>query len=210
MARRISIRFSRLLRRFRAASDAVAAVEFALILPFLMVLYMGTVELSQAISADRRVGIVAGSVGDLVAQSEDVVALATLNDYFAASAILMAPYDDTALKQTVSSVFIDVTGTTTVIWSQGYNGAVAHAVNSSYDLPTAFKNIAQGSTVIVSEAEYTYQPLMGYFFEEPFTFYREYFYMPRYGSAITVSGVRGGSSVGGGTLTRTLTRRSRS
>jgi Flp pilus assembly protein TadG len=180
--------FFRSARRFKRASEAIAAVEFALILPFLLVLYMGTVEISLAITADRRVGIVAGSVGDLVAQSDDVVAIATLNDYFAAAAILMAPYSDTSLKQTVSSVTIDVTtGVATVVWSQGYNGAVAHQVGSVYDLPSEFKAIAMGETVIVSEAEYSYQPLMGYFFENPFTFYREYFYMPRYGSAITVS-----------------------
>ena len=52
----------------RATSAGVAAVEFALILPFLLVLFVGSIEASSLITVDRRVNVISGTVGDLVAR----------------------------------------------------------------------------------------------------------------------------------------------
>ena len=52
------------LRRFGAAREAVAAVEFALILPVMLTMYVGSIELSQAFSMDQRVITIAGTTGD--------------------------------------------------------------------------------------------------------------------------------------------------
>ena len=52
------------LPRFKSDENAVAAVEFALILPLLIVLYIGTAELTQAISVNRKVTHLASSLAD--------------------------------------------------------------------------------------------------------------------------------------------------
>ena len=61
----------------RLASDerGVAAVEFALILPFLLLLFLGTIEASSLITVDRRVNVISGTVGDLVARTDPTVPL---------------------------------------------------------------------------------------------------------------------------------------
>jgi Flp pilus assembly protein TadG len=173
-------------RRFGVAEKGIAATEFALILPFMMVLYMGSVELSQAVSVDRKVAVVAGALGDLVARVKDNLAVSTLNDYFAASQSIMRPYDATNLKQAITLVYVNTDGTTSVTWSYGYNGGAAHSVGATYSLPTEITDLVSDGYVVVAEAQYQYQPLMGYFFEDPFNMYKEFFYLPRYGDVINI------------------------
>ncbi|MBY0613463.1 MAG: pilus assembly protein [Beijerinckiaceae bacterium] len=54
--------------RFRAHAAGVAAVEFALILPFMFMLYIGVVELTQYIAADRKSTLFSRTLSDLAAQ----------------------------------------------------------------------------------------------------------------------------------------------
>ena len=57
----------RAVARLTLAEKGAAAVEFALILPVMLVVYLGTLEASTLITMDRKVQSVAGAVGDLVA-----------------------------------------------------------------------------------------------------------------------------------------------
>ncbi|MBI4046560.1 MAG: pilus assembly protein, partial [Devosia nanyangense] len=54
----------RMIARLARSGDGAAAVEFALILPILLLLYIGSIEASQLIITDRRVTTVAGTLGD--------------------------------------------------------------------------------------------------------------------------------------------------
>jgi Flp pilus assembly protein TadG len=61
------------LARFRRDRNGVAATEFALILPVMLVMYVGAVEITDAVYVDRRVTLTTRVVGDLIARD-------TLND----------------------------------------------------------------------------------------------------------------------------------
>src|SRR5579871_1572756 len=61
-----------LLRRFSHAKGGLAAIEFALILPFMALLYFGSIEVSLLISADRKVSQTASSLADLVARVDTI------------------------------------------------------------------------------------------------------------------------------------------
>ena len=54
---------------FAGDTKGVSAVEFALVLPLMLTLYLGGAELAQAISASRKVTLVSRTVADLAAQS---------------------------------------------------------------------------------------------------------------------------------------------
>lgn len=178
-----------LVRRFRAAQSAVAAVEFALVVPFLLILYMGTIEISDLIAVDRRVNVISGTMGDLVARTNGTVTSSTLTDYFKASEGIIVPYSKTALKQVVSVVSVNAGGTqATVTWSKGYNGGTAKTTGSTYTLPAAMLDIAKSSWVVVSETSYSYKPLLGQVVTTAVNLNRVSYYMPRYGTAITCSG----------------------
>src|SRR3954453_15628521 len=100
---------ARKLRGLSCEHHAVSAIEFALLLPLMITLYLGGVEVSQAVSADRKTTLVAHTVGDLVAQATDITS-GGATDVLAAAATIAAPFPVSNLKITVSSVCIDSTG----------------------------------------------------------------------------------------------------
>ena len=92
--------------RFIREKTGDSAIEFALIATlFLVPLFFGVVEVSNLLSADRRVSRLASSVADLVAQC-DQVTQADLMGVMNLSTTILAPLpvDDELLEMRVSSV----------------------------------------------------------------------------------------------------------
>lgn len=173
------------LRLFVSAREGVAAVEFALVLPVMLLLYVGSIELSDVISVDRRITVMAGTVGDLAARARGLLYEEELNDYFNASEQIMTPYTTTGLKQLVTCVKISADGTTaTVEWSKQAGGATERAGGSTITLPLEIRNISKNKYVIVSETSYSYKPLLGIVFQNAFSLYRQNFHLPRFGDQI--------------------------
>jgi Flp pilus assembly protein TadG len=180
------------IARFRRDDKAIAAVEFALIFPFLLTLYFGSIEASALFAADRRVNTISATMGDLVAQWDDddgAIPVATMNDYFAASQGLIYPMASGTLKQVVSCVRVLADGTTQVVWSRGYNGGTARTANTPYPLAssTRMNQVARGGYVIASETWYSYSPLLSQVFYSPFPLFHENIYLPRFGALITAA-----------------------
>ena len=122
-------------RSFGRREEGVAAVEFALILPFLLALYFGSMEASALFTADKRVNSISATVGDLISQwdpNDGKLPTSTLNDYFGASTGLITPYSSVGVKIVVSLVEVKSDGTTKVLWSQGYGGGTARTVGTTY------------------------------------------------------------------------------
>ncbi|MEL6227823.1 MAG: TadE/TadG family type IV pilus assembly protein, partial [Pseudomonadota bacterium] len=55
--------------RFGKDEKGIAAVEFALLLPLIFALFVGTIEFSQAITIDRRVTQATSATADLIART---------------------------------------------------------------------------------------------------------------------------------------------
>jgi Flp pilus assembly protein TadG len=177
--------------RFARAREAAAAVEFALITPFLITLYMGTIELSDLIAVDRRVTVISGTTGDLVARTDGNLPPATLTDYFKASEGIIMPYSKTGLKQVVTLVSVNTATppVTTVKWSQAYNGGTARTVGQPYaGLTTSITNLAKGSYIVVGETSYAYKPLLGWVVKNAINLHRESYYLPRFAACISYNG----------------------
>ncbi|MET0435977.1 MAG: TadE/TadG family type IV pilus assembly protein [Devosia sp.] len=185
--------FVRTLRALLRRETGVAAVEFALVVPLMLSVYLGCTEAAALLTADRKVQSVAGAIGDLVARSNKTIAQSQLRDYFLASTSIMAPYSTSGLVQTVTAVSVDDDGEATVLWSVRYeNGSLSttvaeHPKNSAYDLPAEMRAIATGQTVIAAEAEYGYLPLLGIVFKEALDLNRSALFMPRFGGTITLN-----------------------
>lgn len=81
-----------LLKKYAARQDGVAAVEFALIAPLLVLLFFGAVELSNMLIADSRLRTVAASMSDLLTQkSNGTISETDLNVANTAAAQIMMP-----------------------------------------------------------------------------------------------------------------------
>src|ERR1700756_4793691 len=134
--------FARCYRFARLVSDesGVSAVEFALLLPLMVTLYLGTSEVSQGISADRKVTLTSRTVADLVSQSTNVTN-ANMTDILNASSAVMYPFSTNGLVVTVTGVCIDANNRATVAWSDTLNGT-ARSVGSTVTVPAAL-NVAK-------------------------------------------------------------------
>jgi Flp pilus assembly protein TadG len=183
MTKNIHCRIGDFLRN----TSAMAAVEFALILPVMLLLYIGTAEGSRLFIMDRKIAVVAGTIGDLVARSNDEISGSTLNDYFAAAEFTMLPYDSANLTQRVSSLYIDHNGVGTIIWSRGYNGATARSVGSTIDIPREMSRRFRRTHLIAGEASIRWNPMVDFVYTSGMDLDKIYFYRPRYDEEIVLN-----------------------
>lgn len=180
-------RARRLLSRFFQETSAVAAIEFALILPLMLLIYIGTAEGSRLFIMDRKVAVVAGSVGDLVARMDGTISSVTLNDFFKAAEFTMLPYPATGLKQVVSSVYVEADGSGRVVWSRGYNGGVARGTGTSIQIPDEMSRRFRSSYLIAGEASIRWTPIVDFVYTSGMDLDKIYFYRPRYDEEIRIN-----------------------
>jgi Flp pilus assembly protein TadG len=174
------------LRRLRIVrhEGGLAAVEFALILPILVVLWFGGVELTQGLSVDRHVNNLASSVGDLVSRTK-VLTAANIDQILDIAPGAMYPYCKTeaacttaGLKMRVSAVNMDAGGTATIAWSRGQDiTAYADNLNMNSTVPAALR--VANTQIIMAEVYYTYTPSIGYVVTGNVALEDRMFFVPR-------------------------------
>jgi Flp pilus assembly protein TadG len=121
----------KLLRKFARGAGGMAAVEFALIAPVMMVLFFGLVELCSALNAHQKVTSVASTAADLVGQAKTLTA-GDLDDVFAASSAIMTPFSGNDMSIVITS--IGGSGRRnigTVLWSVTNGHGTAHNVGDT-------------------------------------------------------------------------------
>jgi Flp pilus assembly protein TadG len=185
MIGRIETMLARLVTRrlceFAKDKRGVSAVEFAMLLPLMLTLYLGGVEVSQGISIDRKVTLTARTVADLVAQVASIDTTG-INAALGAATAIMAPYPDANAKVTVSVVDIDANGNAKVKWSSTKNGT-ARAVGSTVTLPSALN--VPSTSLVWGEASYTYEPSIGYMITGTMNLSDQIFMRPRLSATVT-------------------------
>lgn len=147
------------LLKFARNNTGIAAVEFALIAPILIVLFLGAVEFSQAITVDRKLTALASSTADLVAQTEDIDNT-EMQNIFQASTAILTPYGTASLTVVVSGITIDGSGDATITWSDTFQGT-ARSVGSSVTLPAAL--LINNTCLVMSETTYSFSSVVGHF-----------------------------------------------
>ena len=167
--------------KLRRDTKGVVAVEFAAILPLMLTMFLGAVELSTGVAIDRKVTLTVRTVTDLVSQSS-VVTNADVTNIMNAAAKVMMPYPDAPLKIKVSAVDIAADGSAKVAWSDSLN-TLKRATGSAVSLPAA---LAVPSTqLIFGEIEYGYQPPVGYAVVGTINLNENFYTRPRQGASIT-------------------------
>lgn len=172
-----------LLARFRAARSGLAALEFALILPMMLVLYVGGVEVNDAISIRRKLNHAASTLADLAAQSNATVTAAALSDLFYAGNAVMKPYDSAKLKPVIAGVAIDDKGKATIAWAKSANGATCPAKGSAASIPASLAT--PNSFLIMVDASYAFTPKIGYVLTGTYNMDERVYQQPRIGKAIS-------------------------
>ncbi|MCC6983705.1 MAG: pilus assembly protein [Bauldia sp.] len=166
---------------FRRDVRALAATEFALILPAMIMLYIGGVEVTRAMTANRKVAHLTSTLGDLATQTREISNTEMANIFEAAQAI-MVPYP-TGEELTLLLTFLrlDSNSVARVVWSDAVNRQPL-PVNSIVSVPTA---VQQPNTFLVlSEVTYEYKPILTYFFTGPFQLEDDRYLRPRLSETI--------------------------
>lgn len=166
--------------RILTDTRGMAAVEFALITPAIVGIFLGTAELSQGVAVDRKVTIMARSLSDLVAQST-TISDADMTNIFNASAGIMTPYSTSPLKARVSAVNIDASGNATIGWSNHSNWT-AYTAGTAVTIPTALK--MPNSQLIWGEISYGYTPPVAKYISGTLDLTDQFFARPRQSSTI--------------------------
>jgi Flp pilus assembly protein TadG len=169
-------------RKFSTDADAVAATEFAIVVPFMLLLLVGGVELGDGLAINVKVSATAHSVADMVTQNTSLSTASMQNILTGATAII-APYpvSNSQLLVTVSEISSDASGNLTLQWSQSYNGASFGAGRPSIGTSANYQPLSVPTSLngtignvnnpnhqndqvsfIVSEVSYAYTPNLGY------------------------------------------------
>jgi len=172
------------LARFLKDRRGVSAVEFALTLPVMLGLYLGSAEVTQGVSVQRKVTLTARALADLSSQLTSIDSSQMTNIFNAGSAII-APYASANLKETVSEVAIDSSGNATVVWSATLGGT-ALTVGQAVTVPSALA--VPNTYLILGQASYGYNPTYGYVLTNTLTLSDQYFMRPRQSNSISYSG----------------------
>jgi Flp pilus assembly protein TadG len=171
------------LRGFARGQDGMAAVEFAVILPFMLVVYIGGVEIGDGVAVDRKVAITTRAVADLASRYTKITDI-DMNNILGASATIIAPYASSPLAVTVSGVTVDNKGNATIDWSNTLNGT-AHAKGAAVTLPGTLAT--SGTYYVWGEVQYAYTPTLGYVMTGTWNLSNQIFMSPRESGTITRS-----------------------
>jgi Flp pilus assembly protein TadG len=163
------------IKSLRNAESGMAIVEFALVLPAMLALVFGAIEVTDALICKADISNTASTAADLVAQ-ESQVSTTDMNNIFSALGSLIYPFPTASATIVITSVIDDGHGGGVVDWSKAYNGT-ARAQGSAVTIPTGL--LTTGGSVVLSEVTYTYTPLSSVMVRFPITMSNQFYSHPR-------------------------------
>ena len=165
------LRGRRLAVRFGNDRRGVAAVEFAFILPLMLTLMLGMIDVSSGVAIDRKVTLTARTLSDLVSQGTKV---------------------SSTMTQKISAVSIDASKKAKVVWSYSgaVNGASSVTVTTGYAKDTVITTIpadllVANTQLIWSEVTYTFTPITGYIIKTNVPLSEDCYTRPRQSDTVT-------------------------
>ena len=171
-------------RSLIADRSGIAAIEFALLLPVLLVIYFGIVELVQAVTVGRLVAQTSSTVTNIVSQYTTISASTQMPDVLGASSQILAPYPSASAGIIVSLISVDNNGNATIAWSQSQN-ATAHSTGQAVTLPASLD--VPNSSVVWGEVSYAYAPIFDFLNLGPFNMYDSVYMLPRNATTINLA-----------------------
>lgn len=177
-------------RRLRSAptrlfkdTRGLAATEFAFIVPFMLVMFFGTVEISSGVAVDRKVTLVARTLSDLLSQAGPPPPPAPVSSYapaddtylqnvFTAGIAILTPYCAVPATLQLTEIYVDKNQVAKVQWSKAASVPTCNATQVT--LTTSTRSAGDTITIpptllvkqtylIFSEVSYNYTPVgIGY------------------------------------------------
>jgi Flp pilus assembly protein TadG len=172
------------VRLLASQSGGLAAIEFAIILPLMLLLYLGSFEIAQAVSLKRQVALTASTVANIVTQYATISKTGEMPDILDASSVVLTPYPVSNAIVVVSCITVDGNGKATVTWSQALPSGDARSTGQPVTLPPGLD--VPNTSVVLGETTYAYSPLMDFMHIGTLNLYSSVYMSPRSSSGTIV------------------------
>ncbi len=150
------------LTAFGKNSQGVAAIEFALILPVMVLIIAGLIDLTNLFSANRKITLATNTIGDLITQNANNITVSQLDGIYNASKPILIPIPDDKLEFSIDDYRLSG-GSVKKIWHYG-NGTFT--CTGSGISETKLKNkikplMADGNDIVVTNGCVQVKTLLG-------------------------------------------------
>lgn len=166
MTRKLALHaFRSRLRRFAGGEHGLAAIEFALVVPVMVLLVLGCFEVPRYVLIYQKMARASAGVADLVAQADEPLLKNQLDDIFIAGRTMMEPYDLAANGRMIVSSINNPGGAGVTITWQRPSGTVTTAsklggagANPSGAMPAGLPP-GSNEEVLAAEVYFNYVPI---------------------------------------------------
>ena len=150
---------ARRLASFGRKKDGVVSIEAALLFPMMILLLLGTIDVTHAISLKRKVAVAASAVVDLTTQQSTNVTVAELDEFIRAADAIMLPFSSADTNVDLVAFRRDGNNVNQE-WSHsrgGCGGAPPSLSGATLEALTQEEN-----DIVVARVCLNFQPLVGY------------------------------------------------
>ncbi|EJN05287.1 TadE/TadG family type IV pilus assembly protein [Phyllobacterium sp. YR531] len=150
-------------KRFCFDRRGVAAMEFALISPVLVLLYMGSVETITGVDVNRKLDRASTMMSALLTQEKDTITKAKITDVMNLATATLLPYTRDTPKITVTSIVVGTDGVAKVEWSRRRVNGVESRPFTKGTIVALDSNVAiKNTSVIRVDMTMAYVPLIAW------------------------------------------------
>jgi len=159
---RATLHIGRSARRLLADRRGVAAIEFAFIAPVLLSLYFVTMEVSQGIEVNKKVGRVGSMVADLITQQQ-AISTTEIDAIMQIGSSILQPYNRSRPTITVTAIQVsdEDSPKATIAWSRKLsNGTIGKGAKTGDPVNIPASLITRNTFLIRVESELAYKPVI--------------------------------------------------
>ncbi len=194
---------SRHVRCFVDSRRAVAAVEFAMIMPVLLLLFLGSFDAGNAIAVYAKVraatyslAAITNQYGDGTNPNYSPISTTTMTTITGAASAILAPYSSTPITLVISQIKATSATAAVVSWSYSPTSGQALAQGATFTgLPANFASntctSVSGSNpcyAIYAQVSYVFSPMFGAFLTGPITLSDSLYTTPRVSTCVQYNG----------------------
>ena len=165
---------TRHFHRFLRDKCGLSGLEFAAVMPCVVMLMFGGFEVSQLLQVNRKATNVAATASNLVAATT-TIRNQDRDDVFNAASAIMTPFDTANLTIVITSI-TNTGGVLAVAWSDAFHGQPRTTVPAN--LPSGIVS-DPGTSIIMAETTYVYGSPTHFFFANGFTLRDTFYDRPR-------------------------------
>lgn len=183
--------------RFAVSTRAVAAVEFAMVMPVLLLLFLGSFDAGNAIAVYLKVRSATYSLAAITNQygtGNNAISTTGMTAITGATTAVLAPYSSTPTVVVISQIKATSNTQAVVSWSYSPTGTALTQGATYTGLPANFANNSCGvgftsCYVILASVSYSYTPAFGAFMTGPITLSDSLYVTPRVSTCVQYNSI---------------------